>query len=102
MSRYNIIRRDRLTDTTGGGVCAFISKLHNVVEVSIDESCSPVELCCFDIIANSNNGSKCRFFNVYRRSECDSVAELIYCLEKYSNPRGLSIIAGDLNCRKIN
>ena len=63
LSQFNIYRRDRITKTTGGGVCILIHKKLNVVEVQISREFGLIECVCIDILCCFD--STIRLFNVY-------------------------------------
>src|SRR6478609_491759 len=49
-SEYTIMRADRVTATTGGGVCVFISKHLNVIPIDIRTKFPLLECVSFDLI----------------------------------------------------
>lgn len=97
--RFTVVRCDRLT--LGGGVCALISKQHNVIVVDIAESYSDLEICCFDLLYN-DSASRCRIFIVYRPPNTNNMSRIAECLCKFSDTKFHCIIAGDFNCKKID
>jgi hypothetical protein len=106
---FTIIRRDRTSNTVGGGVCMFVKKSIPVSHVDI--KCIPVylELLCLDLFLCNTTY---RFFIVYRPTESSSVYDficaetymekLIECIEDNFNSRGATFILGDFNCPSID
>jgi len=58
---YYLFRKDR-GHKRGGGVCVFVSRALNVVQIDIDSLFDNIELLSFDLISE---GSRLRFFVVY-------------------------------------
>ena len=44
---YNILRSDR--QSTGGGICALISKSDHLTENATNGLCPDLQMCCFDV-----------------------------------------------------
>ena len=49
-SEYYVLRKDR-GHNRGGGVCAFVSRAFNVVQIDIDSLFDNIELLSFDLIS---------------------------------------------------
>jgi hypothetical protein len=64
---YNVIRCDR-QHGQGGGVCAFVSKFLEIVEVPVTKHFPNLEICCFEVLFRY---TRCRVFTTYRRPERD-------------------------------
>jgi hypothetical protein len=47
--RYNVIRCDN-QHGQGGGVCAFVSKFLEIVEVHVNQHFPTLEICCFNVL----------------------------------------------------
>jgi Endonuclease-reverse transcriptase len=97
-NRCNVITCDR-QHGLAGGVCAFVSKFLEVVEVPVTQHFPSLEICCFDVLFSC---AKCRIFTAYRRPEYDCASveymtQLVACLTKFTNTKTPCIIAGDLN-----
>ena len=99
-SEYHVLRKDR-GHNRGGGVCAFVSRALNVVQIDIDSLFENVELLSFDLISER---STLRFFVVYRppHHHSDDMKLLTDCLYRYSSKSHANIVTGDFNCPGIN
>jgi len=102
-NKYYIIRCDRVT--TGGGVCAFVSKCHSIIAINVSELYPELEICCFDMISKQTD-SRRRVLVVYRppprAHSVNIMPRLVECLDKYSAVNYQCIIAGDFNCACID
>ena len=98
-SEYYVLRKDR--GHRGGGVCAFVSRAFNVVQVDIDSLFNNIELLSFDLISER---SRLRFFVVYRppHHHSDDMKLLTECLYRYTSKSHANIVTGDFNCPGIN
>jgi hypothetical protein len=88
-NRYNVIRCDR-QHGQAGGVCAFVSKFLEVVEVPVTQRFPTLEICCFDVLFSC---AKCRIFTAY---DCASVEYMIQLL----SPLKLLLLLS--NCLNLN
>jgi len=82
----------------GGGVCKFISKLHSVAVVNVNELYPELEISCNDFY---HEDLTCRLLAM---SNGAPIVQVIYveCLSAYSDAQLNFIIEGDLNCPNIN
>jgi len=92
---YHVVRFDR-EGKSGGGVCALISKMYNIIPVSTPDN---VEIVAFDVVCPS---CKFRFVVCYRPPYYDPTAlryldKLIECLDQLCNINYTIFIIGDFN-----
>lgn len=99
--KFYILRNDR--NRKGGGVCVFVNKRFQVLEVVINSRFAELEILCFDILYCS---ADIRFFLVYRppgySPECVKYfSNMIECFESHYKLNSMNVIAGDFNCPKV-
>jgi len=92
---YHVVRTDR-EGRCGGGVCALINKMYNIIPVPTVDN---VEIVAFDVVCAT---SKFRFVVCYRPPYYDSAAlnyltAFIACLELLCNINYTVFIVGDFN-----
>ena len=99
-SEHYVLRKDR-GHNRGGGVCAFVSRAFNVVQIDIDSLFDNIELLSFDLISGR---SRLRFFVVYRppHHRSDDMKLLTERLYRYTAKSHANIVTGDFNCPGIN
>jgi len=95
-----VLRKDR-GHNRGGGVCAFLSRAINVVQIDIDSLFDNIELLSFDLISGR---SRLRFCVVYRPPHhcSDNMKLLTDSLYRYTAKSQANIVTGDFNCPGIN
>ena len=101
--KYRIFRCDR-DARRGGGVCVFVNREFNAVEVNVCDDYPDLELLCIDVIYCK---AKCRLITVYRSTDHaqQSVAytkQLVHCIEGLSCISWPCYITGDLNAPNID
>ena len=84
-SLFQILRKNR-TVGRGGGVCVFVHKGLNVLQVDTNDMYNKLEIVIFDLVCEP---MKLRFFCVYRppHGDCDGqdyLDLLIHCITSYS------------------
>ena len=94
---YHVVRTDR-QGKCGGGVCALISKMFNIIPVPIDTA-DNVEIAAFDVVCPT---SKFRFVVCYRPPYYDPAAlkylnNFIACLDLLCSINYSIFIIGDFN-----
>ncbi len=98
-NQFTICRCDRYDNSGYGGVCAFIKKSLNVVEIVPSNTYSSIEVCCFDVFLCNE---RIRFVNVYRAPSSTDMPTVANFLSDYTKVKGHCIITGDFNCRNVN
>ena len=102
-SCYHVKRCDRKT-WRGGGVCIFVHRSLQPVQVDVNCTYKELELLCFDLICNTR---KLHFFCAYRPPCNDSRGQvyldlLLKCITAYTGKCCTSVIVGDFNLPNID
>jgi len=104
---YTVFRKDRITDTHGGGVCLIVN--HSAVKcvsVAIDSLFNDLDIICIDIVSTNN---PVRLIAGYRPPSSDTAAEaltftknFINCLSMLCNVDSSIVLLGDFNFPSID
>ena len=97
-SLYHVIRCDRKTGR-GGGVCVFVHRSLQPIQIHTTDNYTELELVCFDLLCSNK---KLRFFCAYRPPCNDNSAQLyldslLTCITAYTTGNHTHIIVGDFN-----
>lgn len=100
--KFNIYRCDRPTKG-GGGVCVFINRDIQMIEVDIVSSYPLVEGICVDLIGDY----RIRIITIYRpggntTQDALVMTQICDCLRQFCANDISTVVVGDLNCAKIN
>lgn len=103
-NEFTVYRKDRETNTCGGGVCILLSNCFDVIQVDILAVFKNIECICIDIL---NFVNPLRLFVIYRpggnsQSDLSIMKEITLCLDQFCNVDKTSIVFGDANCPNID
>ena len=102
LGQFHVFRKDRNEGKLGGGVCIFIRKYLNAVQIELSKYCT-LECLCIDVFMKQR---VFRLFNIYRPCG-NSVSDIAYmqclieCLNEHYLNDCINVWLGDLNCPNI-
>jgi hypothetical protein len=78
-SNYSVFRKDRITDTHGGGVCLLLdNSTVKTVPVEIDSLFNDLDIVCVDIVSTN---IPVRLIAGYRPPSSDTAAEAVIAVQ---------------------